>query len=171
MTAPPVIRSISEEAKARLAELDAEGRSASQIAEALGNEFGVYKTRNAIIGLIHRMGLRKKRESRANKPAPAPPVPPVKKQSRHSGRPEGGRPLRLAPVKAPIAPILVPSASAPVGGIGLLDLEHQHCRAIVGRGPDGLATFCGAPKSAGSYCAEHAHVYFARPASFREAAE
>ena len=158
---------LPEAARTRLVELDAAGRSASQIAEALGNEFGVYKTRNAIIGLIHRMGLRKTRESRANKPAPVQPAPPVKKQSRHSGRTEGGRPLRPAPVAAPAAPAEAP----PAGGIGLLDLEHHHCRAIVGRGPDGLATFCGAPKSSGSYCAEHAHHYSARPASFREAAE
>lgn len=163
------IRSISEEMKARLAELDAAGRSATQIAEALGNEFGVYKTRNAIIGLIHRMGLRKTRESRANKPAP---VPSVKKQSRHSGRPEGGRPLRPAPVKAPTPPVMGnPITPEPSGSVGLLDLEHHHCRAIVGRGTDGLATFCGAPKSAGSYCAAHARGYFASTSSFREAAE
>ncbi|MFG1340395.1 GcrA family cell cycle regulator [Xanthobacter autotrophicus] len=162
---------LPEAARTRIAELDAEGRSASQIAEALGNEFRVYKTRNAIIGLIHRMGLRKTRESRANKPAPEPAAQAVKKQSRHSSRSEGGRPLRPAPVKAPAAPILVPSAPAPAGGVGLLNLEHHHCRAIVGRGPDGLATFCGAPKSSGSYCAEHARHYSARLASFSEAAE
>lgn len=164
-----VIRSISEEMKARLAELDAAGHSATQIAKALGNEFGVYKTRNSIIGLIHRMGLRKTRESRANKPAPAFPV---KKQSRHSGRPEGGRPLRPAPVKAPTTPVMGnPITPAPSGSVGLLDLEHHHCRAIVGRGTDGLATFCGASKSAGSYCAAHARGYFASTSSFREAAE
>lgn len=163
---------MTEEARKRLQVLDSEGHSASAISKALWNEFGIYKTSNAVIGLIHRMGLRKVRGqratkwmvsekgeiiSRAGKEPGAQPKAPKTQQSRVSNNHVGGRALRPAPVAAPVAPAEPP----PVGGVGLLDLQHHHCRAILGRGVDGLAVFCGASKSSGSYCADHGRMFYA----------
>lgn len=162
---------MTDDARKRLQVLDSEGHSASAISKALWDEFGIYKTRNAVIGLIHRMGLRKVRGqratkwmvsekgeiiSRAGKEPGAQPKAPKTQQSRVSNNHVGGRALRPAPVAAPVAPVEPP----PVGGVGLLHLEHHHCRAILGRGADGLATFCGVPKASGSYCAEHARMFY-----------
>lgn len=181
---------MTDDARKRLQVLDSEGHSASAISKALWNEFGIYKTRNAVIGLIHRMGLRKVREPRGRKRIGsgiiAAPVlaegrkrpkavnaggyrvelPPEPKQSRVSNNHVGGRALRPAPVAAPVAPVEPP----PVGGVGLLDLQHHHCRAILGRGADSLAVFCGASKSSGSYCAAHARMFYAPASSRSEAA-
>lgn len=170
---------MTDDARKRLQVLDSEGHSASAISKALWNEFGIYKTRNAVIGLIHRMGLRKARATRSTKwtvnrkdeivpclikaPAPRKPViaaPAIEvepKISRVSNNHVGGRALRPAPVAAPVAPV----EPQPVGGVGLLDLQHHHCRAILGRGADGLAVFCGASKSSGSYCADHGRMFYA----------
>lgn len=173
---------MTDDARKRLQVLDSEGHSASAISKALWNEFGIYKTRNAVIGMIHRMGLRKTREPRGRKrigggiiaaPVLAEgrkkpksvnaggfrvelPATSEREKSRVSNNHVGGRALRPAPVAAPVAPVEPP----PVGGVGLLHLEHHHCRAILGRGADGLATFCGVPKASGSYCAEHARMFY-----------
>jgi hypothetical protein len=55
------------------------------------------------------------------------------------------------------------------GGISILDLEHFHCRAITGVGPDGMARYCGDQKEErirasgkSSYCHAHGEVYFQR---------
>lgn len=182
---------MTDDARKRLQVLDSEGHSASVISKALWNEFGIYKTRNAVVGLIHRMGLRKARATRCTKwtvnrkdeivpcsikapaprkpvvPAPAPAAPEPK-ISRVSNNHVGGRALRPAPVAAPVAPLLtefVPGfdegeALEPGAPVPLVQLREHHCRAIVGRGADGLATFCGVPKTSGSYCAEHGRMFY-----------
>jgi len=179
---------MTDDARKRLAVLDSEGYSASAIAKALWDEFGIYKTRNAVIGMIHRMGLREQRARRRTRwavnhsgeiipraaAAPAAPKPAFagrpaieRKEARHSNNHVGGRALRLAPVFAPVAPM---EPTAPAEAVGLIDLEAHHCRAVVGRGADGLAAYCGAQKTAGSYCAEHYRLHYERPSSRSEAA-
>lgn len=161
-----------DDARKRIAVLDSEGHSASVISKALWNEFGIYKTRNAVIGLIHRMGLRKTRGQRATKwtlnrkdeivPCSIKaPAPVERKQSRHSNRVEGGRAFRPAPVKAPVAIQIEAAPEVVEGGpVPLVDLREHHCRAIVGRGADGLATFCGVSNTRGAYCDEHARMFY-----------
>lgn len=161
MGAPTPSR-LPDAARERVAALDSEGYSAGAIAKKLHEEFGIAKTRNAIIGVINRMGLRANREARSPRWHVSPKGETVargerKKQSRVSNNHVGGRDLRPAPVAAPVAPVEPP----PVGGVGLIDLQHHHCRAILGRGSDGLAVFCGAPKSSGSYCADHGRMFYA----------
>lgn len=153
---------MTDDARKRLAILDSEGASASAISKALWAEFGIYKTRNAVIGMIHRMGLRKTRESRAQRGAK--PAAPKTAQSRVSNNHVGGRALRPAPVCAPVAP----SEPPPVGGVGFLDLQPHHCRSIIGRGADGLAVFCGATATHHAYCAEHGRLYYTRPQQVSE---
>ena len=85
-------------------------------------------------------------------------------QSRVSNNHVGGRALRPVPVAAPDAP------PAPNGGVPLMDLRDHHCRAISGRGADGLATFCGADKASGAYCAAHARMFYVSVSARAEAA-
>ncbi len=51
-------------------------------------------------------------------------------------------------------------AFAPLN-IPLMELKGHHCREVVGKGDDGLATFCGHPQSrASSYCVYHHRINF-----------
>lgn len=174
----------------RVLALYVEGHSASSIALVVAEEFGAVKTRNAIIGIIHRSGVRtgparspkwrvnrdgeriERNDERTRKrPAKAIVVPApraaslMREQSRVSNNHVGGRALRPAPVALSEVPV------APDGGVPLMDLRDHHCRAISGRGADGLATFCGADKASGSYCAAHSLRYFASRTTLAEAAE
>lgn len=133
-----------------LKSLWAQGLSITQIALEMA------VTRNKVIGKAHRLKLPTRRPKgrrvrggasgprRAPSTAFRPSLPP-------HARPE---------------PIVVPPSKPVEDGVGLLDLEQHHCRAIVGNGPDGLARFCGAPKSGNvmghksSYCPEHASRYY-----------
>jgi hypothetical protein len=43
--------------------------------------------------------------------------------------------------------------------IPLLSLRYHHCREVTGTGDDGLALYCGHPKSGTtSYCAHHRRI-------------
>lgn len=142
----------------RVLDLARDGNTMSVIADKVSEEFGVVKTRNAIIGIINRNRAalgdvsRKERTAIPTVPKPSPPRP---SQSRVSNNHVGGRALRPVAVAAPDAP------PVPDGGVPLVELQHHHCRAISGRGADGLATFCGADKVHGSYCAAHARMFYA----------
>jgi hypothetical protein len=51
------------------------------------------------------------------------------------------------------------SESAPPLNIPLLDLQRHHCREVTGTDDDGLALYCGQPKSGrASYCAPHRRI-------------
>jgi hypothetical protein len=48
--------------------------------------------------------------------------------------------------------------AAPVH-IPLMELQHHHCREVTGTGEDGLALYCGHPRSGRtSYCARHRRI-------------
>lgn len=139
-----------------LKKLWGDGKSASQIAKALG---GV--SRNAVIGKVHRLGLSGR--ASASKPtraarAPAPPRP--RPQSQVFGATKV--PLLQQPVGLPPKPF----ASAPdVAGpkaCSLLELEPGMCKWPIGDpASDGLR-FCGEAterptpdKAADNYCDAH----------------
>lgn len=108
--------------------------SASEIGGLMGC------SRSAIIGKAHRMNL----VSRA--PAGGP-------KNGH-----GPRKRRTVVVMANISqsqPKIPAPANQPVD---LIDLEHYHCRFIVGSSAQApnLALFCGARKTEGAYCEYHA---------------
>jgi hypothetical protein len=43
--------------------------------------------------------------------------------------------------------------------IPLVALQHHHCREVIGIGNDGLALYCGQPKSGRtSYCTQHRRI-------------
>lgn len=157
---------LTDEQRARVLELDSKGHAASHIARVLWEEFGLRKTRNAVIGVLNRSGARQKRPPRAPAPVLARgrklpsavnadgcriplQISEKPKQSRVSNNHIGGRALRPAPVAAPIAS----EAVTPANSVGLMEARFGQCRAVVGRGSDALALFCGAPvKTGSSWC-------------------
>lgn len=138
----------------------------------LGSLMG--KTRNAIIGKAHRIGLPPKKKG-------VWPRTMMTTRSAHETAKAAVKPKKpkIATVKAPtpIAPPLPPVD----GGVHIMDLQPHHCRAIVAHGSDGLARYCGAPRSSRlrtrlgkpvvgldgleqyertSYCASHTAIFF-----------
>ncbi len=70
------------------------------------------------------------------------------------------KPIRVMMPKAErkrIEPITVPMPEPVNGGLTIMELEHNHCREVIGYGtPDMLARYCGNDKRAGSsFCAYH----------------
>lgn len=152
-----------EEEVSLLIRLLKEGYSASAIARELHN-----KTRNAVIGKIHRLKLGSHRPPR---PAPQGRRPRARKANPRAN-PISNRIIASEP------PLPVPPPVPVEGGVSIIDLEHHHCRAVVGTGPDGLARFCGAHKEGrivairggafnSPYCVAHGDEYYKREAVIR----
>lgn len=125
--------------------------SAGKIASALG------RTRNAIIGKVHRMGLSAAVGKVRSNPETKPPRPARKRR-------------REAPIKidAPSLPVceIVPPPIAHVEisrGVHFSDVGANGCRWVIGN-PEDL-TCCGAPAShAGSaWCIHHRALVYVRP--------
>lgn len=127
-----------------------DGKSATEIAKEFPG-----KTRNAIIGVINRMGL-----SGMRKPRPkAEPKP--KPETRVRVRVVAPAPPRVkAPSIAPPDCGAVPPLHIPFMGLGL-----HHCRFPLGEKP---FTYCGHPIASGSYCAAHARLCYQPPSERRQ---
>ncbi len=116
-----------------------DGKTANEIAKALGNDI----SRNAVIGKAHRLKLSKR-------PSPLPvkhihlkhdlPFPCLAKKHHMTVKAEARRAARV-------------DANEKVFGTGktLLDLQPNECRWPVGEPP----LFCSATIEKGVYCAEH----------------
>lgn len=114
-----------------LKKLWGEGKTAAEIASALG---GV--TRNAVIGKAHRLKLSNR----------VSPIQQNKKPANSSQKPEN---------KPKAAPQRIESDE--VGEYTLAELEHNQCRWPFGDPKSETFGFCGAEKIAGvPYCEEHA---------------
>ncbi len=164
-----------------------EGRSASQIAEVLGEGL----SRNAVIGKAHRLGLAsrpsplktgegKSSEPKAAKPAKAEPKAAAARAA-PAARPEPAAEPRPAVAAAPAAPAPQPApAAAPAfqplpqaarpaatpprakgAKVTLLDLNDRICKWPIGHPDEADFHFCGKPVNPGfPYCGEHCLVAY-----------
>lgn len=102
--------------------------SAREIGRLLG------KTKNAVIGQVHRLGL-SERKSGARK-AKIGSTERVVSTERKVAIPR--KRIKAVPQKAPPLTPLRPDITP----VGIMGLRRNSCRAIVGRGADGLALYC-----------------------------
>lgn len=166
----------SDEELEQLKLLHREGWSCSQIARKLNEQFHNGRTRNSVIGKVHRLGLggrvtpsrqvQDKRKVR-RRPLPPPskplPVPATKAEPKKATeRPLSAKKKKVAhtqpkasetrhtATKTPAKPIQDPADR----NIDIMDLKNHHCRWPLGEGPPFV--FCGLRKAEGSsYCAGH----------------
>ena len=104
----------------------ADGRTSSDIAIALKI------TRNAVMGKIRRLGLHRA------------PVGGPKKVRKKPGKVALGA---HSGVSVPVEPVPSPPCLTDATlGVPLMQLASYHCREVIGKGPNGLAIFCGEPK-------------------------
>lgn len=145
-----------EEEKAFALDLDAHGFSASKIAEELNREFGTMRTRNSVIGIIHRSGVREKRGKRTKVRSTAGP-PRTETSKRHRKERMENIALDQECLAAEVPETHPPS---PEGGVSIMDLERWHCRRVVHERP---AMFCGKPAAFNtSWCTECAPQIFTK---------
>lgn len=127
------------------------GASAREIAWLLPG-----KSRNAVIGKAHRLGLHKKETeiviTVTQKKSKAP-----RKRKRGAVVPQEGIMKKLnAPIRIPDHK---PLTNRPP--ISIMELGKNTCRAIVGHAPNGLAVYCGDQTFADkSFCEGHCALFF-----------
>ena len=143
-----------------------EGHSGTEIGQRLGG-----KTRNAVIGRLHRM----KEPKRA-------PDSLVGRQRRYYGAPRPARQRgpggglrnklsRMMFADLPPMPIdlFADNNPHPDKNVPLMSATANQCREVVGHNDDGLAMFCGAAFAHKSFCAYHAGLNYTRPVDRRVA--
>ena len=129
----------TDERVALLKKLWGDGRTAAEIARALGAGF----TRNAVIGKAHRLKLSSRLSPIS---APTPKVKPANTQK-----------IVVQRVKA-VAP---PPVKIDVKNIKFIDLKERMCRWPLGDPQDAEFAFCGCNTVPGlPYCADHARMAY-----------
>jgi len=140
----------SDHDDAKLRKWFLEGLSASQMSARLAND----RSRNAVIGRLNRLGLKRGGNSRRdNKPTPHRRVPP-----------RVARQPVLRPVHAPEPFVPENRIVRPANAkrITVENLEKHHCRFVHGDPvSDQDWTFCGEPVVPGqAWCSVHHHVAY-----------
>lgn len=156
----------TEERDEEMLRLRRQKYSAAGIAAMLGDGL----TRNAILGRLHRLGIK---DGKVVKKRAAPRNPDAKKPVRKKqpekqsrvlafDRPKREQPSEIMlPPRKPKSRIVcteadISLASTPLG-LSVMDLGPENCRWPVNDPePKGGYLFCGHPKRFGSYCAAHA---------------
>lgn len=140
----------------------AEGHSGSHIANTLG-EAGFHRSRNAVIGIVHRQGWASHRPKPVKVAKSSEEILVVAEERRATKvvvkrerapaavvrrPPPSRRPLEAPEPEPAVSP--QPRPLPPEGGVALVDLEHWHCRYVVVESP---YRFCGQEKAFGtSWC-------------------
>jgi GcrA cell cycle regulator len=160
--------------EAKLRKLHAEGLSAGRIAAIFGD-----CTRNAIIGKLHRLGIRRlhtpSKTSTASrcaamglKPTRRTERPTPRKISRLDGEFKTAkkfeRPAAVVPEfkRAPVP--VMPVEEIQTVGVDIIEIKDHQCRWPLGATMDPASLFCGRQKAHGiSYCDQHARRAFQPP--------
>lgn len=129
----------TDERVALLKKLWGDGRTAAEIARALGSGF----TRNAVIGKAHRLKLSSRLSPISSS---MPKSKPANTQRHHVPRAKTPPP---------------PPVKIDVKGIKLIDLKERMCRWPLGDPQDPDFKFCGCNTVPGlPYCADHARMAY-----------
>jgi len=132
----------TEERVSLLKQLWGEGKSAAQIASALGE--GV--TRNAVIGKAHRLKLSSR-------------LSPIQQNAKKPSKPVEAAPVKRKALKQP---------EFKGKGLKLEELKDRMCRWPTGDPRDENFSFCGCDSVPGlPYCEEHAKVAYQVPTRAR----
>ncbi len=128
-----------------LKKLWGEGKTAAEIAKALG---GV--TRNAVIGKAHRLKLSNR-------------ISPIQQNERKEERvPEIKKPLKVKSV------VVAKPANMSFKGLKMIELKERMCRWPSGDPKEENFSFCGCTSVPGlPYCEEHARVAYQVPSRSR----
>ena len=133
----------------------ADGRSGTEISREIWDRLGLYYSRNAVIGKVHRLGLPARAMKRPSKAA-------ARKNSRQRAVVLPRRPKPPPRLTKPAPPRRRPEPpEAPMSkNLTLMDLTSGTCKWPVNDPPRGEPfLFCGAEKpSAQPYCPFHARL-------------
>jgi len=147
MTTELRVGSWTPEEDALLKELWCSGMTATKIVESFPE-----RTKNAIIGRVHRLRIERT----------------IPNTGTGHSRIAVVRPQRQTPFK-PKAPVVMLEAQpqlfppAPEGGVSLMELRRNMCRDVIDPhgSTDGLALYCGKRTIDGkSFCSYHAAIYY-----------
>ena len=135
-----------------------EGKSAAEIAKALGKDF----TRNAVIGKAHRLKL-----SHRVSPAQQNAAPAGKGGAARSSATKAAQPVLKSAVIGK-KPEIIPPLRKPAGGIAMVDLRDRMCRWPEGDPKEPGFSFCGDGCVPGlPYCEYHAKIAYQAPSRSR----
>jgi GcrA cell cycle regulator len=150
--------------------LNDEGLTASQITAKMNQAFGIKRTRNAIIGKMHRLGMKSKSSEtgdpkiRAKRFRTSTPKPPKEPKAPRITLARPLPPMGIGPATERAAPLqrveATPTADMPQVKDGL----EKRCKFPIGSVPRGCGDeqrFCGADREAGGvYCQAHRAIAY-----------
>jgi len=126
------------------------GKRALDVMASINREFGTNRSRNSVLGRVHRLGL----SGRAKTPTrPVRVKPPRKPRQTNRQRPKAAQSLPPAPKPQKPAPEPI---AADMLLVEITELTRNQCRWPVDERTDGTHLFCGLRQAEGaSYCAGH----------------
>ena len=145
---------------AKLQRLWAAGKSAGQIADALGGG----TTRNAVLGKLHRLRLRGETiVSKSSAPPKAKPQPKPRQQHSVTYGWRAPKESLVPPVAIKATPHDTIDPKTPTL-LRMEDLKAHHCRWPLNNALGGEYYFCGERKISGKpYCQTHCDVAYPKP--------